>query len=99
MNDMLYLVINFLPPSEDEGRTCWVATCPEIDLATQGDTYQEAENNIKEAIDAWIWACKVHGTLDAALAECGVPLHRREGIKNYAASMLHQQKKEKACHA
>ena len=61
--------------------------------------YDEAEKNIKEAIDAWIWACKTHGTLDAALAECGVPLLRREGIKNYAASILPSQKEKSTCPA
>ncbi|MBM81093.1 MAG: hypothetical protein CMJ78_10925 [Planctomycetaceae bacterium] len=33
---------------EDDG---WVATCPEIDVASQGDTDAEALANLQEAIE------------------------------------------------
>ncbi len=29
----------------------YVATCPEIDVASQGDTVDEARNNLKEALE------------------------------------------------
>ena len=33
---------------EDDG---YVALCPEVDVASQGDTVTEARNNLKEALD------------------------------------------------
>ena len=33
---------------EDDG---YVATCPEVDVASQGDTLEEARANLKEALE------------------------------------------------
>lgn len=33
---------------EDQG---FVSLCPELDVASQGDTVEEARNNLKEALD------------------------------------------------
>lgn len=68
---MINVRVEFLPPSQEEGRECWVAICPEIDLASQGETFLEAAENIQDALKEWIRACIEHGTLEAALAECG----------------------------
>ena len=35
---------------EREG-TGYVALCPELDIASQGDTIEEARNNIREAVE------------------------------------------------
>ena len=44
MNRQLTAVI------EREGDAC-VALCPELDIASQGDTVSEARNNLKEALE------------------------------------------------
>ena len=44
MNRQLTAVI------EREGDAC-VALCPELDIASQGDTVSEAGNNLKEALE------------------------------------------------
>ena len=36
-----------------EGRL-WVALCPELDVASQGKTVDEAEANLKEAVDGFL---------------------------------------------
>jgi len=33
---------------EDDG---WVALCPELDIASQGDTVKEARTNLQEALE------------------------------------------------
>ncbi len=38
-----------------EGRL-WVALCPELDVASQGRTVDEAESNLREAVDAFLAA-------------------------------------------
>ena len=36
---------------EDDG---FVALCPQLDIASQGDTVQEAKNNLTEAIELFL---------------------------------------------
>jgi predicted RNase H-like HicB family nuclease len=36
---------------EDDG---YVALCPELDIASQGDTIEEAKRNLKEAIELFL---------------------------------------------
>lgn len=38
---------------EGEG-SGYVATCPELDIASQGDTVAEARNNVREAIELFL---------------------------------------------
>ena len=44
MNKRLTAIIE----REDKG---YVALCPEVDVASQGDTVDEARNNLKEALE------------------------------------------------
>ena len=44
MNKQLTAIIE----REDDG---YVAFCPEVDVASQGDTIDEARNNLKEALE------------------------------------------------
>ena len=44
MNTRLTAIIE----REDKG---YVALCPEVDVASQGDTVDEARNNLKEALE------------------------------------------------
>ena len=44
MNKKLTAIIE----REDDG---FVALCPELDIASQGDTVDEARNNLKEALE------------------------------------------------
>ena len=36
---------------EDDG---WVALCPELDVASQGDTIQQARANLREAVELFL---------------------------------------------
>ena len=96
---MIALKVEFLPPSGDEQRECWVASCPEIDLVTQGDTFEDAEKNLRDAIDGWFGTCLEMGTLDAALKECGFSPCRIEKIKSFVPAALLSQQKRRVCHA
>lgn len=59
--------VEFLPPCKSEGRTKWVAICPEIHVGSQGDTFDEAVAMVKEAVQVWIEFCLEQGTLHEAL--------------------------------
>ena len=47
---------------EEEG--VFVSKCPEIEVASAGDTPQEALSNLKEAIELWLENAKELGLLD-----------------------------------
>ena len=46
---------------EDE---VYVSKCPELEVASAGDTPQEALKNLKEAVDLYIENAKILGILD-----------------------------------
>ena len=48
---------------EREDNMC-VALCPELDIASQGDTVEEARNNLKEAIELFFETASQQETRD-----------------------------------
>lgn len=53
-------------------KTKWyVASCPALDVATQGETEEVARKNIAEALTMFLRSCLERGTLDAVLKQCG----------------------------
>ena len=81
---MVNLKIEFFPPCPEENRIKWVAFCPEIDLGSQGDSFEEACLMLKEAVQVWLECCIEHGTLHMALQECGFT---EERISSFEQSM------------
>lgn len=49
----------------------WVASCPKLDLWSQGPTKAEAQRCLEEALELWAEDCLARGTLDQALREVG----------------------------
>ena len=49
----------------------FVACCPALDVASQGETEDAARKNIAEALFMFLRSCFERGTLDAVLKECG----------------------------
>ncbi len=49
----------------------YVASCPALDVTTQGRTLAEAKKNLHEAAELFIVSCLERGTLDQALRELG----------------------------
>lgn len=49
----------------------YVARCPSFKISSQGDTVEEARNNIEEAISILIEDCIESGTLEEVLKDCG----------------------------
>lgn len=49
----------------------YVAICPLLDIASQGDTEQEAMKNLTEATAVFLFTCHEMGTLKAVVEQCG----------------------------
>ena len=73
------LLIELKPPQED--CTYWVATYPEIDLSTQGETRQKALDNAVEALQMWLSSLLEDGILDEVLQDCGLSANRIKEIE------------------
>ena len=48
-----------------------VATCPILDVHSQGDTEEQARKNLEEALSLFFVSCFERGVLDAVLKDCG----------------------------
>ena len=49
----------------------YLSWCPELDVYSQGDTEEEAENNLVDAARMFVISCLNRGCLNEVLAECG----------------------------
>ncbi|MGE0085298.1 MAG: type II toxin-antitoxin system HicB family antitoxin [Desulfococcaceae bacterium] len=82
MNPVLGFELN-LPITvfkEDDG---FVSYCPLLDVSSQGDTQEEAKENLAEAVTGFMISCYEMGTLSNVLKECGfVPVS--QGEMNFA---------------
>lgn len=64
--------LNLKLPFEISKKGKWVvASCPALDIFSQGDTEEEAKNNLSEALSLFFSSCIDRGTLDDVLKECG----------------------------
>lgn len=50
----------------------YVSHCFPLDVCSQGDTEEEAANNLNEAIQIFLSTCYEMGTLNEVLKECGL---------------------------
>jgi predicted RNase H-like HicB family nuclease len=82
----------------------YVASCPVLDVYSQGDTPEQAQNNLVEALTLFLTSCFERGTLDAVLKECGFHIHKTslpsEGkFVNIPIYLLQQSHQSPTCHA
>ncbi len=52
-------------------RSAWIGWCPDLDVATQGDSREEAEAHLREAVGLFLETCRDLGTLEDVLREAG----------------------------
>ncbi|MCI0513543.1 type II toxin-antitoxin system HicB family antitoxin [candidate division KSB1 bacterium] len=60
-----------LPFNIDKDGNYFVSYCPPLDVYSQGQTEQEAEKNLKEALSLFFITCFEMGTFDKVMKECG----------------------------
>lgn len=63
------LLLNVIVKQEDKG---YSVICPELNVASQGETFEEAIANIKEAVELYIESAEEVGTLDEVLEQMGL---------------------------
>lgn len=68
-----HIVVRGIIEAAEEGG--FVAFAPDLEVASQGETIEEAGDNLGEAIVEFIDALEEFGTLEAFLQEHDVPVH------------------------
>ncbi|MBI2558421.1 type II toxin-antitoxin system HicB family antitoxin [Candidatus Woesearchaeota archaeon] len=63
------LLLNVIVRQEDKG---YSVICPELNVASQGETFEESIANIKEAVELYIESAEELGTLDEVLGQMGL---------------------------
>lgn len=58
----------------------YTSYCPELDVASCGQTVDEARKNLKEALEIFVEETSKLGTLDELLEEAGYDLSSRDQI-------------------
>ncbi len=62
-------------PIKFKKRAHWyLASCPVLDVHSQGITRKEAERNLKEALGLFLTSCFERSVLDQVLKDCGFKL-------------------------
>jgi predicted RNase H-like HicB family nuclease len=85
--------VNFRPSGK-----YWLATCSSLDIATQGETFERAQENLMEAILLFIESCLHRGTLEEVLRHAGFSKTRINDIAKAATEYLplHVEKEKMA---
>ncbi len=60
-----------LPAKIIKKRKWYVASCPLLDVHSQGETEAKAKNNLREALTLFFISCFERGTLEDVLKQCG----------------------------
>jgi len=61
-------------------RKVYSAVCPELDVASQGNTPAEARRNLKEAVIGRLLVAQQEGMLDEILEQSGIKKNRKTVI-------------------
>lgn len=60
-----------LPAKITKRKKWYLASCPVLDVHSQGETQDKAKGNLIDAVNLFLVSCLERNTLDAVLKECG----------------------------
>lgn len=63
------ILLTVVVKEEDKG---YSVICPELNVASQGDTFEECISNIKEAIELYVESAEQLGLIDDVLEQLGI---------------------------
>ncbi len=82
------VTVEFKLPARIKKRGRWfISSCPVLDVHSQGETRQRAEENLIDALTSFLVSCYERGTLEEVLREAGfTPSKSRKGRTSRSAS-------------
>ena len=63
------IIITVVVKEEDKG---YSVICPELNVASQGETFEESIKNIKEAVELYIESAEQLGIMDDVMEQLGI---------------------------
>lgn len=94
--NMMPVEVRFKPSGEH-----WLGLCPSLGLTTQGESFERAEENLKEMLWLFFESCIRRGVLEQVLREAGFTETKinlvKEAAKRY--NMAPPVLAEAPCHA
>ena len=63
------ILLNVVVKEEDSG---YSVICPELNVASQGETFEETISNIKEAVELYMESAEQLGIMDEVLEQLGI---------------------------
>ena len=99
-----------LPIEVNKGEKYYIASCPALEVASQGKTIKKAKANLEEALTSFFISCIERGVLDAVLHDCGFksakkitpakrPLLKKEDYIDIPLYLLANRAEPNRCHA
>ena len=70
MTESIQLDVTLKGVVRREGKR-WMAGCPSLNVYSQGQTRDQAQRCLEEAVELWFESCLERGTLETALQEVG----------------------------
>lgn len=80
----------------------WIGECPNLGVITQGETFERANENLQEALRAFLTSCLERGTLEEVLRQSGFTKKQIIAVSHDAKEHLKYspvKQRLNACHA
>jgi predicted RNase H-like HicB family nuclease len=94
MGETIDLTVRLMAFVRRKTARLWIATCPKIDVVSQGTSAADAKRCLDEAVQLWFEDCLERGTLDDALRECGFRHASREEVEAAPEGIIVTRKAE-----
>ena len=62
----------------------WLGLCPGLGLATQGETFERAQENLREMLWLFIESCLLRGVLEEVLSQAGFTKTKIDAVREAA---------------
>jgi len=69
----------------------WIGSCPSLDISTQGESFERAQENLKEALVLFFESCLNRGTLEEVLRGAGYTKVQIRSVEKAARPYLAAQ--------
>ena len=77
--NMMPVEVTFTPSGK-----YWIGACPSLDVNTQGESFERAQENLKEALVLFFEYCAARGTLEEVLRQAGYSVAQIRAITDAA---------------
>lgn len=69
MGEMITLQVRLRAFVRKETKARWIAVCPSVAVASQGNSVDDAKRSLRDAVELWFESCIERGVLDQAMRE------------------------------